>query len=65
MKNPFRTPTSKEVAQKQLEAARLDLLQAHVQREEWESRTNMLEQRIERLEILAGHVPVLSQLGME
>lgn len=65
MKNPFRTPTSKEVAQKQLVAARLDLLQAHAQREEWESRANMLERRIERLAILAGHEPVLSQLGME
>ena len=49
MKNPFRTPTAQELAQRDLEDAERSLLEARKQQESIEAQVSMYERRVARL----------------
>lgn len=48
--NPFRTPSADEIAAKQLEAAKRDLLSAEAAVEQAVAVRDMLKQRVDRLQ---------------
>lgn len=49
MKNPFRTPTAPELAERQLAEAERQLLQAQAVLESCEAHVGMLQKRVDRL----------------